>query len=130
MARAPPTRRRQQAIHHKAVRLEQGTGGPWLEFAHPSVDLDRVEDLLNLAFPPDHFPAFEQSGDLIQIQGIAFDRETALDGADPVRLPEVRLRSGLIEAVHPPDQALDLGNPVKNFAGDLEGRFQFIDSIE
>jgi hypothetical protein len=67
---------------------------------------------------------------LIQIQGIALDRETALDGAGPVRLPEMWLRSGLIEAVHPPDQALDLGNPVKNFTGDLERRFQLCDSIE
>lgn len=130
MARAPPARRRQQAIHHEAVRLEQGMGGPWLEFAHPSVDLDRVEDLLDLVFPADHFPAFEQGRDLNHIQGIAFDRETALDGADPVRIPEVWLRSGLIEAVHPPDQALDLGYPVKNFTGDLERRFQLCDSIE
>ena len=130
MPRAPSARGRQQAVHHDAVRLEQGTGGPWLEFAHPPVDLDRIEDLLDLAFPADDLPPLEQGGDLIQIQGVPLDREAALDGSDPVRLPEVGLRSGLIEAVHPPDQTLDPGNPVKNFAGDLEGRLQLFDSIE
>jgi hypothetical protein len=96
---------------------------------HPPVDFDGVEDFFDLVFPADHPPAFEQGGDLIQTQGVPLDGETALDSADPVRFPEVGLRSGLIQAVNPPDQALDFGDPIKDFTGDMKRRLQCCDSI-
>jgi hypothetical protein len=35
----------------------------------------------------------------------------------------------LIQAVNPPDQALDFGDPIKDFTGDMKRRLQCCDSI-
>lgn len=66
---------------------EQERERPGLKLAHSPIDFDGIQDFLDLIFAAQHGPPFEQCGDLILAEGIPLNRETALDGANPVGLP-------------------------------------------
>lgn len=55
------------------------------------VKLDGVFDFLNFVFVTDYGFAFEDGSNLVDEEGVSFDGEGALDGADAVGFTEVGL---------------------------------------
>jgi len=66
---------------------KQRPEGPRPKLTHPPIHLDGIQDFLDLVWVAQHRPPLKQCGDLALAEGVALNRQTTLDGADPVGLP-------------------------------------------